>query len=548
MASASSRRIFLQSLTAAIGSAASGDHLEEKERIERCCEIRTAAASFHRSQPERAHPVNGDQQRFPNGECSYSKALPHNSRGEPLPDAYRRLLRALQSGSFSDLESVFLGAETRLANPLAANAFELAGPDSHQLGIAAPPAFSSAAQASEMLELYWQAIIRDIPFSMWRSNDIIAEATGDLSERKDFRGPKIGGRVTAETLFRTGAPGVLDGPYVSQFLLRPVPHGDGQMEQRYRLSTLGRDFALSYKDWLALQNGLMPMREAEYESTPRYLATLRGLAGFARRDYTFQAFLNAELILAGFGSAALSDTNPYKRSRTQASFATFGEPQIVGCMAMAANASLKAAWFQKWLIHRRIRPEEFAFRTHQTLAGKARYPLDADLAASLAPKRIEALNGGLLLPLAYPEGCAIHPSYPGAQAVVAGACTTVLKAFFSERFRIPNAVTTDADGMALTPYDDALTVGGELNKLASNIAMARSAAGVHWRSDGVEGIRLGEAVAMGVLRDIAATGTEPFDGFQLTTFDGRKVTVGELFSLRRSGGDPVCRNWSAFIT
>jgi len=69
-------------------------------------------------------------------------------------------------------------------------------------------------------------------------------------------------------------------------------------------------------------------------------------------------------------------------------------------------------------------------------------------------------------------------------------------------------------------------VGGELNKLASNIAMARNAAGIHWRSDSVEGIRLGEAVALGLLRDIAATGPEPFEGFQVTTFDGKKMTVG----------------------
>jgi hypothetical protein len=45
--------------------------------------------------------------------------------------------------------------------------------------------------------------------------------------------------------------------------------------------------------------------------------------------------------------------------------------------------------------------------------------------------------------------------------------------------------------MSLVPYaGPALTVGNELNKLASNIALGRDAAGVHYRSDGVQGIRL----------------------------------------------------------
>jgi hypothetical protein len=523
---ATNRRFFLQSLTAAVGSTVNlPGQTTRIDRSDKCCNIRTAAAVFHKSLGEQAHPKNGDERLYPGGAASFSKSLLHDSRGEPLPGMYARLVRALESGSFGELESVVLGGPMKLSNPLAQNAFELEGPDSHQLGMAAPPSFSSAQQAGEMVELYWQAITRDIPFSEWKRSETIAEATGDLTLREDFRGPKIGGRVTAQTLFRIAAPGVLDGPYVSQFLLAPVPYGGLPMEQRYRLATLGRDFGVRYRDWLALQNGLMTMEEVEYETFPRYLATQRGLAGFVHRDYTFQAFLCAALILSQFGPAALSDSNPYRRSRTQTGFATFGEPQIIDCMARAANASLKAAWFQKWLVHRRIRPEEFAFRVHETQAGRARYPLSSDLANSTALGAIQSLSGGLLLPLAYPEGCPIHPSYPAGHAVIAGACSTMLKAFFNEEFEIPNPVAGDADGLGLIPCGEILTVGGELNKLAANLAVARNAAGVHWRSDSEQGVRLGETVALGLLRDIAATGTEPFGGFQVTTFDGNKVRV-----------------------
>ena len=68
-------------------------------------------------------------------------------------------------------------------------------------------------------------------------------------------------------------------------------------------------------------------------------------------------------------------------------------------------------------------------------------------------------------------------------------------------------------------------MGGELNKLASNIALGRDMAGVHWRSDAVQSILLGEAVAVSILRDQRSTLNEPFSGLTFTKFDGTTVTV-----------------------
>jgi len=102
----------------------------------------------------------------------------------------------------------------------------------------------------------------------------------------------------------------------------------------------------------------------------------------------------------------------------------------------------------------------------------------------------------------------------------------MLKALFNESFVIPNPVTASDDGLSLVPYTGpALTVGGELNKLASNISLGRDAAGVHYRSDGVEGIKLGEAVALSILRDTATLYHEQFPGFSLTRYDGTSVTI-----------------------
>ena len=82
-----------------------------------------------------------------------------------------------------------------------------------------------------------------------------------------------------------------------------------------------------------------------------------------------------------------------------------------------------------------------------------------------------------------------------------------------------------SDGLSLVPYAGPdLTLGGELDKLAANIALGRDTAGVHWRSDGIEGLALGEAVAI-VLSDLRTTLTESFGGFSLTRFDGTTIMI-----------------------
>ena len=194
-------------------------------------------------------------------------------------------------------------------------------------------------------------------------------------------------------------------------------------------------------------------------------------------------------------------------------------------MARSANASLRAAWFPKWQIHHRLRPEEFSGRVQNNLTKKSQYPISTDLYRSTALQRVTSQNKTALLPLAYPEGCPAHPSYPAGHATIAGACITMLKAYFDESFVIPNPVVADVTGTTVLPYDGALTIGGELNKLASNIAMARNTAGLHWRSDSLEGIRLGEAMAIGLLHELTLTTPEPSPGFRLTTFDGQPVTI-----------------------
>jgi hypothetical protein len=55
--------------------------------------------------------------------------------------------------------------------------------------------------------------------------------------------------------------------------------------------------------------------------------------------------------------------------------------------------------------------------------------------------------------------------------------------------------------------------------------MGRDAAGVHYRSDSVRGLFVGEQQALGLLRDYSRTYNERFDGFIVRKFNGDRVRI-----------------------
>ena len=296
----------------------------------------------------------------------------------------------------------------------------------------------------------------------------------------------------------------------------------------------GIDFMTEYSEWLEIQSGLPPYLSDVFDPTLRYIRTGRDFAQFVHYDFTYQAFLQAALIILNqasetvlnFNTYQLNHTNPYKTSRIQTGFTTFGSAHVLDWVARVANLALKPGCYHKWALHRRVRPEAFAGCVYNTLRGAAKYPVHPDLLNSRALNATVQASGGALLPQAFVEGCPLHPSYPAGHAVVAGACATVLKALFEETDLVSGAVTPSDDGLSLIPDDSvALTLGGELNKLAFNIPMARDWAGIHYRSDADAGLALGEAVAIAFIRDNAGTFTETFPGFQFTSFEGTPVTI-----------------------
>lgn len=496
-----------------------------KLRHKRAFDLRSNRATALRNLPQPLQLTSPDDSLYPNFIGSYTKALPHNALGEVVPSAYLQLRRALSTGLPADFRAIPLGGTVKLANPQAAYACTLEGADPHLLSMLPAPALASAWCAGEMVELYWRAWTRDIPFTSYSDHASIAAAVADLNALADFRGPKVSGAVTRETVFRGSAPGDLVGPYISQFLYQDIPFGATTIPQRYRTTAVGDNHMTTFAHWLAVQNGRGAQTAATPETTPFYIATARDLAEYVHYDFSYQAFQSAALILLGYGNRALNDANPYKASANQGGFVTFGGPMILDLVARAATEALKAAWYQKWLVHRRLRPEAFGGLVHHVVKGSAAYPIHPNVLNSPVLPLIQGVYGTSLLPQSYPEGCPTHTAYPAGHATIAGACVTMLKAFFKEDFTIPAPVQSDATGSTLTPYNGLLTVGGELNKLASNISYGRDSAGVHWRSDGSEGLKLGENVAIHLLRDHRFLNKEPFTGFTLSKFDGTTITI-----------------------
>ncbi len=515
-----------------------------------------AQDNFNNTPNNLQHPTNGDESRYADRRGNFSKGLPHNADGTVVLSAYQTLVNAVTNGEGDPalFDAINLGAGRKLISPQAGFAFEIEGGDSHSFVQAPAPAFASREECAEIAENYWMALLRDVPFSDYASHPTAIAAAADLTNfGADFKGPKNNSnQVTPQLLFRGLTPGDRIGPYLSQFFYLSCFFGANQIDQKIitgaPFSTVGNgssggggDYLTAYSDWLAVQNGGGSGPDL-LDPVLRYMRMGRDIAQWVHVDVLFQGYFQAFLCLAGIG-APVDAGNPYNGNPTQDGFATFGGPHLATLLCEVSTRALHAVWYQKWMVHRRLRPEAFAGRIERNRTHPGRFNVHPSINSSTALAAVSQHNeqfngtgnGTYLLPMAFPEGSPTHPAYGAGHATVAGACTTILKAWFNESTRIidiapgGNVLQPTPDGLALIPYTGAgasqMTVGGELNKIAYNVANGRNIGGVHWRSDSKESIALGEAVAIQVLREQRATYNENFNGFSLRKFDGTTVTV-----------------------
>src|SRR5688500_12304134 len=245
-------------------------------------------------------------------------------------------------------------------------------------GATTAPAFASRAQAAEISENYWMALLRDLPYSQYSANVIANAAAADLTlYGNDFDGPKNGGAVTTSTLFRGLTPGDLLGPYLSQFFYQDCNFGANKLEQKITTTAPGINYMTDFDTWLAVQRGISQPPDV-FDPVPRYMRNGRDIGQWVHIDVLFQGYFHAFLVLAGAG-APFDDGNPYNNNPSQIGFGTFGGPHIATLLCEVSTRALKAVWFQKWFVHRRLRPEVQAERVHRTLFDGANYPVHPEI-------------------------------------------------------------------------------------------------------------------------------------------------------------------------
>ena len=514
-------------------------------RVIESFQIRVATATKEALILVPPHTTNGDEDRYADKSGTYSKAILQDGIGLVNLNAFQTFKAALNSGDPTDFENIILGGTRTLNGPQGGLAFGLEGSDGVQFGnapspnnqennvvVAPAPALASAAYGTELIELYWASLLRDVAFTDYTTNQIANQAARELSSQPTSAGPRnTRGRVTANLLFRGPYPGDTIGPYISQLCLTPTFLGAQEMSQQMLTYVADTDYMTDEITFQQVQNGIDTGLLAQIDPQPRFLHDGRGLGTYTHLDVLYQAYFTAYLVLNTLG-VPLNPGNPYLSSRTQNGFGTFGQPDFAAAVADVAGLAINSVWYQKWYIHLRHRPESGGAILRQILTGNGGTldgQLNSNVLNSQAVQSSFDKYGDYFLSQAFPEGSPTHPAYPTGHGTVAGACITILKFFFDGNFVIPNPVMPANDGLSLVPYtgSDAgqITVNGELNKLANNISFGHGIhSGIHWRSDTDASIKQGEALAISILQDRALTYHEKFT-VSLTKIDGTTATI-----------------------
>jgi hypothetical protein len=574
-------------------------------------QVRRNAAEIANQREHPAHVSNGEEFKYRNQDttsdqynkpthiANFTKGLPHNDNGLlACAEDFQLFVRGIDSGDVRDFKDTPLGppgqngvkcptwkSAIAQGKPVrawesegAGRTFDLEGPDAQALAIPPAPRLDSPELITEIMEIYSMALLRDVPFAKFNHSLEVQKAVERLNHTTWISSPqnldltlaeqaRLRGPFTTHNVFRGIAPGDEVGPYISQFLLVGnkglgdihsykdgfIQDGSIRVDQRVRVAEPGKDYMTTWEAWLDVQNGadLRGMETYCADPTYRFIATPRDMATYVHYDALYEAYLNACLILLGM-KASFDPGIPFQNKDyidKQQGFAHFGGPHILSLVTEVATRALKAVRFQKFNVHRRVRPEGVGglidrfcngdtqnIQVIQTLVDGLGDEFLKEIAAhnrhqnQTYPDRSADQHGcnsnSFLLPMAFPEGSPMHPSYGAGHATVAGACVTILKAFFDHGAELPFCYQAAPDGLCLEEVNltQPLTVEGELNKLSANIAIARNWAGVHYFTDYIESLRLGEKVALGILQEQKLTYGENFS-MTVPLFDGGTVRI-----------------------
>lgn len=464
----------------------------------------------------------------------YSKGMEHDPTTMVCDESkIKELQLALETGRQADFDDINKAGARKQASPQGSLGFELMGGDPEGFSMVPAPSLSSREAAAEMVEVYAKNILRGKPFSSYEDgSQEIQDAIDAINAfGSDFKGPKENGMVTPKTLFRGTAAGCLVGAYISQLFLHEIGVGNFAFEPKGPTKT--GVYGITKANYVQIQNGNVPVSQT-VDSTKKFMFDGSQLGSTVHIDLVFQHFYEAAAILLNAGVARNAG---FPTLAKEGAFLTMGGPvELTTGIAEVSRHALKAAWVQKWRKHLRLRPEACAARVVAELDGDLPVgTVHADLKGSSIIAKVKAFNvaaGGEdkpFLPLQYAEGSPTHPAYPAGHATIAGACSTLLKIYLADGSWSSTGLSEleSVDGSATSVYQGSdagqITIHGEIDKLAYNVALGRDFAGVHYRSDSE--LLLGEKVAIQYYKDSKALQNEAIGDIQFTGFAGNTITV-----------------------
>lgn len=525
--------------------------------------IKAAKKASRRKHPK--HRSNREEDRSSlNRLTNFRKGLPHSNEGIVKNRDYDDFRDACESQKLASFKKLKIGVADKdfrkWESPTAGAYYDLEGADAQAVTMPPAPKLASQELALEMAEVYFMALLRDIPFTEYSTNKDVKAAVKALDSmpRDQVSGDRGKKKFTLGQFFRGEGAGVQDGPLISQFLLVGTPditksktnaaakginsdpngmveYGAQLFDQRVRTALPNLDFMQTLPEWVKVQRGTdVPNIDARHFvkandkklAFRRFITTARDMATFVHVDQLYQAYLNACLILLS-SNAALQKGFPHEGSKRTKGFAQFGGPHILTLLPEVATRALKAVRYQKFTLHRRGRPEQLAglisqykkfehkknnpfaamkplVKNLEAVIYKGQTLLDAVLKFNTAAIKKSKANGkpGYFLPMAFPEGSPMHPAYGAGHATVAGACVTTLKAFFRTNVKIKDTFVPTTNGKKLKKVKcKSLSIEGELNKLAANISVGRNMGGVHYYTDYSDSLLLGEKIACTILEE-----------------------------------------------
>src|SRR3954451_10273000 len=285
-------------------------------RVRQSFALRLDAATRDALIPVPPHTTNGDEARYPDKSGTYTKGVLQDGIGLVNLSAFQTFRQAIETGTFAAFENVILGGTRTLNGPLSGNAFSMEGCDGVQFGnarspgtqirqIVVPPApaLASAAYGTELVELYWASLLRDVAFTDYASNPTAAQAVAELDAMPTYAGPRnASGHVTPDLLFRGPYPGETVGPYMSQLHLIPTYLGTQPISQQLVTYLANIDYMTDATSYQQVQNGINTGLQNQIDPQLRYLHNGRDLGAYTRLDVLFQAYFTAFLVLNTIGA------------------------------------------------------------------------------------------------------------------------------------------------------------------------------------------------------------------------------------------------------